>query len=492
VSLTGISTGASNEFQTLTLSARHDNPALLSDLTIAYSSPASHGTLSFDVASNAVGTAVVTVTADDSATSNNVVSRRFTVTVKPIPVMRTLYFEAESGMLSPPMVITADTAASNGLYVESRTNDEGFVSFPLNIPEDDDYVVWCRVLSVNSGTDSFYVSADDGPEDVYDTVRTWSNAWQWTQVNGRAGVLESFTNAFRLNPRLFNLDQGSHSFALRGREQGTLLDALLLTNDREFSPATTGTSTLALDPIRNVAIPQNASLKTLRVTGISGRATSGNQRVTVAAASSNPAIIPDPVVRYTNGQSTAQLSFAPVSNAVGTAQITVMAQAKGHDSNRGNTWAARTFIVTVLPSALPELIVHRSNFTNYLSFFSSHGIRYIVEFKDAWRAADWTELTTVAGDGRWRTIAESAPSERERFYRLRLLDVPRLLIRRLGQQTELTFLSALAARYVVERSDALSNEIWFEVTTVTGDGSWLTVNDATAVGTQSFYRLRLE
>src|SRR6185295_8080507 len=130
--------------------------------------------------------------------------------------------------------------------------------------------LWCRVLSKNAGTDSFYVSADDEPEDVYDTVRTYKNAWQWTEVNGRTGAMEDYTNAFRLNPRIFDLNEGAHSLSFRGREQGTLLDALLLTNDRDFSPvANAGTGSLALDSIRNVAVPQNSDRKTIRLTGIS-------------------------------------------------------------------------------------------------------------------------------------------------------------------------------------------------------------------------------
>jgi hypothetical protein len=390
------------------------------------------------------------------------------------------------------MAVTNDTTASNGRCVESLTNEEGFVSFPLSIPEDDEYVIWCRVLSINAGTDSFYVSADDGPEDVYDTVHTYTNVWQWTQVNGRTGVMEGLSNAFKLDPRLFSLNQGAHTFAFRGREQGTLLDALLLTNDRDFAPSNTANVSLALDPIRNLAIPQNSGRKQIRLTGISGRATSGNQRVTVAAASSDPDIIPDPAVRYTNGQSTAELSFAPVSNAVGTAQITVMVQAKGHDLARGGAWRARTFKVTVLPSGPPELSLLRSSYTNYLSFFSARGVRYVVEFKDAWRAGFWTELGAVAGDGTWQTITDPHANEPGRFYRLRLLDVPGLSLRRVGKQTELTFLSVAQGQYVVERTDRLREGIWSEITTVTGNGSMETITDATASAPQYFYRLRLE
>jgi hypothetical protein len=66
VNLTGISPGAGNSGQTLTVSAVSSNPALIPNPTVAYTSPNSTGTLTFTPAAGQFGTAVITVTASES------------------------------------------------------------------------------------------------------------------------------------------------------------------------------------------------------------------------------------------------------------------------------------------------------------------------------------------------------------------------------------------------------------------------------------------
>ena len=84
VNLSGISSGASNEVQTLTVTATSANPALIPNPTISYTSPNATGTLTFTPTANAFGSATITVTVNDGGASNNVVSRAFTVTVNPV------------------------------------------------------------------------------------------------------------------------------------------------------------------------------------------------------------------------------------------------------------------------------------------------------------------------------------------------------------------------------------------------------------------------
>src|SRR5205823_6761382 len=74
VNLSGITSGAPNEFQSLSVSvSSNSNPALLTNFIVYYSSPANAGTLSFNTVTNAFGTALVTVTVTDNGTSNNFV-----------------------------------------------------------------------------------------------------------------------------------------------------------------------------------------------------------------------------------------------------------------------------------------------------------------------------------------------------------------------------------------------------------------------------------
>ncbi len=88
-----------------------------------------------------------------------------------------------------------------------------------------------------------------------------------------------------------------------------------------------------LDPIANVTVSQNAGSQTINLTGISA-GTSGNTTVNVYAVSSdNGTIISAPSVNYSNPNSTATLTFAPVSGATGTATVTVTVDNGGANNN---------------------------------------------------------------------------------------------------------------------------------------------------------------
>ena len=82
VPLTGISSGAPNEIQTITLTAASSNPSLIPLPGINYSSPNPTGTLTFKSNTNATGTATISVTADDGA--GGLTIRSFLVTVTPV------------------------------------------------------------------------------------------------------------------------------------------------------------------------------------------------------------------------------------------------------------------------------------------------------------------------------------------------------------------------------------------------------------------------
>ncbi len=81
VSLSGISSGSTNESQTLKVTVASSKTTLIPTPTISYTSPNKTGTLTFKLAANATGTATITVTVNDGGLSNNVTSRSFTVTV---------------------------------------------------------------------------------------------------------------------------------------------------------------------------------------------------------------------------------------------------------------------------------------------------------------------------------------------------------------------------------------------------------------------------
>jgi hypothetical protein len=129
--------------------------------------------------------------------------------------------------------------------ISSIQANAGTATFNVMAPAAGTYVVWGKVLSPSFAADSFFVSVNGGPEDVYDDAEgKWSPNWQWTVVNGRNG--SSTPNAIPV--RTFNLVAGVNSIVFRGREMGSLLDEILVTNDLSFVP-TAGSGPTPVPPV---------------------------------------------------------------------------------------------------------------------------------------------------------------------------------------------------------------------------------------------------
>jgi hypothetical protein len=90
VNLAGITSGATNEAQTLTVTATSSNPSLIPTPTVNYTSPNATGTITFKPVALAFGSATLSVTVNDGGTSNNIVTRSFTVTVTSVNQSPTL------------------------------------------------------------------------------------------------------------------------------------------------------------------------------------------------------------------------------------------------------------------------------------------------------------------------------------------------------------------------------------------------------------------
>lgn len=126
--------------------------------------------------------------------------------------------EAENAALVFPM-------SSSGTYVSTSTDNQGSATFTVNISESGTYTIWAKHLSPDSSTDSFFVSVDGGEEDIFDTAEgKWSSNWQWTQVNGRG----TSGTPLAVNPRTFNLTEGTHTITFGGRDAETQLDQIVV------------------------------------------------------------------------------------------------------------------------------------------------------------------------------------------------------------------------------------------------------------------------
>jgi len=129
VSLTGITSGAANENQTLTVTATSSNPALIPAPNIAYTSPNSTGSLTFAPATNLTGSAIITVNVNDGGATNNLLSRTFTVTVtapnQPPVISAIANQTVQKNQSTPPLPFTisdSQTAASNLVLTATSSN----------------------------------------------------------------------------------------------------------------------------------------------------------------------------------------------------------------------------------------------------------------------------------------------------------------------------------------------------------------------------------
>ena len=156
VALANITSGAANEIQTLTVTAVSSNPGLIPNPNVNYASASTTGSLTFTPAANANGSAIITVTVNDGAASNNIISRTFTVSV-----------ETFSEHILPTIQITAPTANqqwSNATFtVSGKAGDNvavGAVYYSLNgsgwtaAATANNWTNWSGSLTLNPGTNT--------------------------------------------------------------------------------------------------------------------------------------------------------------------------------------------------------------------------------------------------------------------------------------------------------------------------------------------------
>ena len=139
VSLAGISSGATNESQTLTITAASSNTGLIPTPTVTYTSPNTTGSLTFTPVAYASGLATITVTINDGGASNNITTRTFTVTVNPIndaPTLGTLANltlseDAAMQYVSLSGISSGAANESQTLTVTASSSNTGLIPTPV-------------------------------------------------------------------------------------------------------------------------------------------------------------------------------------------------------------------------------------------------------------------------------------------------------------------------------------------------------------------------
>jgi len=173
-----------------------------------------------------------------------------------------------------------------------------------------------------------------------------------------------------------------------------------------------------LDPIGDLFVAENSGIQNVSLTGIGSGAPNEVQVLSITAASSNPGLIPDPVITYTSADATGTLSFTPAASATGTATITVTLKDDGGTLFGGQDTTTRTFNVTVYPR--PVIHISMVGGIPQISFSTISGLNYTLEYKDSFSDAAWTPVDSQPGTGAVVTIPDPAPGSPTRFYQVRV------------------------------------------------------------------------
>ncbi len=309
VNLSGITVGGTNESQTLTVTASSSNTGLIPNPTVTYTSPNATGSLAFTPVANANGSAVVTVTVNDGASSNNIVTRTFTVTVNAANDAPTIAALSNVTLAEDAATQTVSLAGiSTGAANETQT----------------------LTITATSSNPSLIPN----PTVTYSSPNA-TGSLAFTPVANATG---SATITVTVN------DGG----AANNTATSTFTVTVNTANDAP-----------TLNALANITVNEGSS-QSVSLAGISTGATNESQTLTITATSSNPSLIPNPTVSYTSPGATGSLNVSALTGASGSATITVTVD----DGGAANNTVTRTFTATV--NRLP-VIAAIANVTNLVN-----------------------------------------------------------------------------------------------------------------------------
>ncbi|HVK13928.1 MAG TPA: Ig-like domain-containing protein, partial [Gemmataceae bacterium] len=309
VNLTGISAGAGETGQLISIVAVSSNPGLIPNPTVEYTSPNAAGALRFTPAADQSGTATITVTVtDDGGTANggvNTVQQSFTITVNSANDAPTLDAIADLDVLedAPEQTVNLSGISSGAANESGQTLTVTAVSNnPALVPN---------------------------PTVVY-TPGAATGILKFTPVANQVGTA---------------------TVTVTVSDDGGTANGGVATFTRTFTVTVESVNDApTLDQPDPVTIAEDAGEQTVALTGIAaGPANEGGQSLSVTASSDNTGLIPNPTVTYTAPNATGTLRFTPVPNAFGTATVTVTVTDGGGTANGGVNSVVRTFTVTVNP-----------------------------------------------------------------------------------------------------------------------------------------------
>ncbi len=123
--------------------------------------------------------------------------------------------EAENGVIVAPMT-------NSGGIVSSSVDDSGTASFTFNVTQAGTYKLEANLVTSGVADNSFFVSGPGG-EDIFDAAYPLNSAWDNVSWRGSGTV-----DVNQYDPKNWSLSPGLTTFVFRGRETGTGLDKVRL------------------------------------------------------------------------------------------------------------------------------------------------------------------------------------------------------------------------------------------------------------------------
>jgi hypothetical protein len=315
VSFSGVTAGATDTGQNLTVTATSDNTALIPNPTVTYTSPQTTGSLTYIPVANASGTATITVKVkDDGGTAHGAtdfVTQSFVVTVTGVNQAPTI-----DPISNPPAIL--ENAGQQTVNFTGVTAGVGDTSQGLS------------VTAVSSNT-----ALIPNPTVTY------------TSPNS-SGVLTYQPTAFT---------SGSSVITVTVTDTGNTANGGINTVTEQFTVSVLPVNQQpTLSPITDpAAILENSGTQSVSFGGVTA-GTNETQNLFVSARSSNTGLIPDPSVSYTSPARSGTLSYTPTPFKSGTAVITVTVMDGGGTANNGIDTVTQQFTVTVTPVNQPPTL----------------------------------------------------------------------------------------------------------------------------------------
>ncbi len=301
INLTGISSGAANETQTITVVATSDNTGLIPNPTVTYTSANATGTLQYTPVAGQSGTALVTVTVmDDGGTANG----------------------------------GADTTVDTFTVSVTSVNDPPTITGPGN-----------QTILEDGATAALSVTVDDPDGDPNALVLSATSSNQTLIQDGNLSLGGAGTARTITVTPAPDGNGGPVTITLTVDDGGAANNTAMTTFDVSVT-AVNDAPTINAIP-NPAAIPEDSGQQTVNMSGISAGPSNETQTISVMATSNNTGLIPNPTVTYTSANGTGTLQYTPVAGQSGSALITVTVMDNGGTANGGDDTTIETFTVNV-------------------------------------------------------------------------------------------------------------------------------------------------